>query len=241
VVLAAVLAPAAWLASRRAARRGGPAPDPYWLAAAFNIVLFAGWLGGHPGAHMTYLFQLVTPMAILALWPLLAPHSWGSTAVMLALPVSLLVNLQWFPLSLEAFREAERGQEDIGRLIARHGRVLGGTEVAGLLALAGRPVLDSGHTEYIVNATPPAAFPWDPPPLAPRLLLDVRWQTFESQLRSDLAGLHYDLVLRSSRDGGVFPAAWLAGYRQTGSVNVSFPWALQRWPVDVFEPRAPAP
>src|SRR4029077_15115430 len=44
-------------------------PSPFAFASAVNAAVFLAVFGGHPGAHMTYLFQLVTPLLIVALLP----------------------------------------------------------------------------------------------------------------------------------------------------------------------------
>ena len=48
---------------------------------------------------------------------------------------------------------------------------------------------------------------------------------------------HYDLIIRNRRYGWLPEdlAAW--GYTRRASVDVTFAWTGQAWPVDLWEPR----
>ncbi|MGE3704982.1 MAG: hypothetical protein AB7I13_06890, partial [Vicinamibacterales bacterium] len=119
-------------------------PNVFVFGAAANAAVFFIWLGWHPGAHMTYLFQLVLPLLMPAVLPPLAHRPWPRAIVAAALPVALVLCAPYFTWSFERFRTAEATFARLDRVIRSHASVLGSTEVAGLLARAGRPVLDSG-------------------------------------------------------------------------------------------------
>src|SRR5205085_12108463 len=82
-------------------------PTPFAFAAAANACVFFAWLGWHPGAHMTYLFHLVTPVLIPAMWPALARREWTRTFVAACLPVAFVLNAGYFPLAPARFARAE--------------------------------------------------------------------------------------------------------------------------------------
>lgn len=209
--------------------------DLFGFTALANGAVFLFWLGGHSGAHMTYLLQLVSPALILALWPHLPWAGWGRTAVLAALPLALAFNLHWFPRSFAAFSQAEETYRGLERSVAQHGNVLGGTEAAVALLRAGQKVLDTGQSEYFGAAVGQRVLPL----LVPPMLLQQRWDAMRTEIQDGIEGRRYDLVVRSRRRGGVVPAELLAHhYRTDGTIEVSFPWASQRWPLDLWVPRA---
>lgn len=216
----------------RTGHAGGSRPDVYAFAALANFAAFAVLLGGHPGAHMTYALQLVTPVALIAVLPRLSVTSWPRAAVAAALPVSLALHASWFPLSFERFDRAERAFAHLSASIAEHREVLGSTEVAGLLALAGRPVVDSGQSEYFWHAASDAPLPG----LVPRGVLSARWDAFTRDIADGVASGRFDLVIRSRRSG-LLPLELIERhYRRVETVPVDFAWAGQAWPVDLWEP-----
>jgi hypothetical protein len=224
--LALVISLVAAVAARRLER-----PTPYAFAAMANGCVFLGWLGWHPGAHMTYLFQLVTPVLIPAVWPTLARHQVSRAVVAAALPIAFALNAHFFPLTFERFRASEAAFAAVTRTVEAHQRVLGGTEIAGLLALDGRPVVDSGQSEYF-NV---AGFGESIPGLIAWNQLEARWEQFVERLDHDISTRQYDLIVRSRRNG-LIPADLVAEhYRQIGTIDLSFAWSGQRWPVDFWE------
>jgi hypothetical protein len=211
-------------------------PSPYLFAAMVNACAFFGWLGWHPGAHMTYLFQLVTPVLLPALWPAVSRGTWSRAAVAASLPLAFAINAHYFPLTFSRFRTSEASFAAIDRVVRDHQRVLGGTEIAGLLALQGRTVVDSGESEYF-NV---AGFGQRIPGLVPWTALEARWERFVDDLERDISTRQYDLIVRSRRNG-LIPADLVADhYRRTGTIDLEFAWSGQRWPVDLWEPAVSA-
>lgn len=219
-------------------RSGGRMRLDLWgFTVLANGAVFLVWLGGHSGAHMTYLLQLVSPALILALWPHLPWQGWGRGAVLLALPLTLGLNAHWFPQSFADFARAEDTHRELERKVAQHITVLGGTEAASVLLRAGRPVLDTGQSEYFAAAVGARALPL----LVPPAVLQARWDGMRAEIENGIEGHRYDLVVRSRRRGGVVPAELLARhYRTDGSFEVSFSWAGQRWPLDLWVPQVGA-
>ena len=116
--------------------------------------------------------------------------------------------------------------------ITAHPRVLGSTDVAGLLALAGRDVVDSGQSEYFAYASAARPLPW----LVPAEQVGAKWDAFAGSLATDISSGHYDLIIRNQR-WGLIPEDLVAmHYHRTSTVDIEFAWSGQRWPVDVWEP-----
>jgi len=212
-------------------------PDPYAFVAALGFLVYLALLGGHPGAHMTYLFQLVTPALVVAVVPRLAGRPAARAAALAALPVAVAWMAPWFPWSFETFRRGEDAFAAVAAALEGRGEVLGSTEAAGVLALAGRPVTESGQSEYFGGI---AAAPRLPVLPVPDGVLAERWEAFRADIRAGLEARRYDLVIRSRRPGGVIPEDLLAGsYRVSATVPLLFAWTGQAWPVDLWEPRPP--
>jgi hypothetical protein len=213
-------------------------PHVFAFASVVNGAVFFLWLGWHPGAHMTYLFQLVTPVIIPALLPAIGRNTWARAAVAAALPVALGLNAHYFPRAYERFTAAEEEFAAVAAMVNAHRNVLGSTEIAGVLTLAGRPVLDSGQSEYFGDASTEYLVPG----VVPAGVIRDRWDTFLIGMDNDIGAERFDLIVRSRRHG-LIPRDLLAEhYHQTRTVVLDFAWSGQRWMVDSWEPgRSTAP
>jgi hypothetical protein len=223
------------LLSTNRARGARRRVSPWAFGAAVNAGVFFGLFAGHPGAHMTYLFHLVTPLLMLALLPAVQRSPWSRALVVAALPVAFLLNASYFPLTFGRFRAAENTFATLQRTITGHRNVLGSTEVAGPLALAGRRVFDSGHSEYFGQAGSDRRWPG----LVPRDELDARWTAFLDEIDAGLEHRRFDLVVRSRRPGLIPSEPLQQHYRRVATYDVDFAWSAQRWPLDVWEPQQP--
>lgn len=208
-------------------------PSPFAFASAVNAAVFVAVFGGHPGAHMTYLFQLVTPLLIVALLPHLGEQSWARALVITALPIAFVMNAHYFPLTFGRFRDAEATAAQLSDAIRSHRRVLGSTEVAGAIALSGQPVFDSGHSQYFGTAGIDRRWPG----LVPADLLRARWDSFMSEIETGITGQRFDLIIRNRRPGLIPDGLVAAHYVRIATIDVDLPWGAQHWPVDLWEPR----
>ena len=129
---------------------------------------------------MTYMFQLVTPLLLVALLPGFDERSWAGALVAIALPIAFVANAHYFPLTFGRFRAAEATFAQLSDAIRAHHYVLGSTEVAGPLALAGQPVFDSGHSQYFGDA----AIRYRLPGLVPADAIDGRWKAFLAEINA---------------------------------------------------------
>ena len=208
-------------------------PSAFAFASAVNAAVFVAVFGGHPGAHMTYLFQLVTPLLIVALLPQLGAQSWARALVIVALPIAFVMNAPYFPLTFGRFRDAETTAAQLSDAIRSHRHVLGSTEVAGAIALSGQPVFDSGHSQYFGAAGSDRQWPG----LVPADLLRARWDSFLKEIDTGITAARFDLIIRSRRPGLIPEQLVAEHYVRIATIDVDFPWGAQRWPVDLWEPR----
>jgi hypothetical protein len=208
-------------------------PGIFTFASIVNAATFFLVLAGHPGAHMTYLFQLVTPVLMLALLPRLGQLAWPRAAIAAALPIGFALNAHYFPLTFARFSAAEAVFAQLTGVIEAHQNVLGSTEIAGPLALAGRPVVDSGHSQYFGAAEIDRRLPG----LASPAVLHARWDNFTGEIAQSITAQQFDLIVRSRRPGLIPLDLVTTHYVRTGTFDLDFPWGAQNWPVDLWEPR----
>jgi len=207
-------------------------PSPFVFGTVVNAAVFFAVFGGHAGAHMTYLFHLVTPLFIVALLPRFDEPSWTGALVAVALPIAFLANAHYFPLTFARFRASEATFAQLSETIRAHQHVLGSTEVAGPLALAGRPVVDSGHSQYFGAA----AIGYRMPGIVPADAIDARWQAFLTEIRSGIISDQFDLIIRNRRPGLIPDGLVAAHYDRASTIDIDFPWGAQHWPLDLWEP-----
>jgi hypothetical protein len=213
-------------------------PNIFTFATLVNTGVFLGWLGGHPGAHMTYLLQLVTPMLTLAVVPRIGRRASDRAGFGLLAVAAFALNAHYYPLSLARFERAETVFARLGADLKGHHAVLGSTEVAGLLALFGRPVVDSGHAEYFGEAALDGSWPG----VASAAAIRDRWDRFNRDITSQIASRNFDLIVRSRRHGLIPRRTVEQNYQRVGTLDLEFAWAGQRWPIDLWVPsQQPAP
>ncbi len=209
-------------------------PDPLAFVAAVNAVVFFGWLGHHNGAHMTYLFQLITPVLIPAVWPILTKTSWPRAIVTASLPVALVLNAGYFPWTFARFTASETQFARLEETIRSRPRVLGSTEVAGLVALAGKPVVDSGQSEYFEVAGRGDSWPG----VIPGDVIWSQWDRFVTEMTEGIEAGRYEIIIRSRRRGLIPEDPISPNYALEQTIDLDFAWSGQQWPVDVWLPRA---
>jgi hypothetical protein len=196
-----------------------------------------GILGGHTGAHLSYFFQLLTPYLVVVALAKAARHKFALGLFRLSLPVAILANAHWFPL--DPVRIAKAGDDfSVARDLIRSSREsLATSEFAGILAEARRPVADTGHSAYLVNAArPPPA--WLQKFVPPASAIRAEWEAEGAAIRAGVDQQRYDLALIGRQPSLLFPLDRLVErYEQAGTMTIDMPWALQRWPVILWRPR----
>jgi hypothetical protein len=214
-------------------------PPGFWAFAAFcGAAVLAASLGGHPGAHMTYFFHLLTPFAVVAVTAAAGPHALPRRAMAFAFPVAILLSAQWFPADPSTFAVAEADFATAASLIAQAHQPLATTEFAPLLLAAGHRAPENGHADYFpyALARPPPALlaPLFPP--APVLARQAALLT--RPIEDGLAARRFDLVLTNRFGFGLIPRPLLeAHYRVVGELPVAMPWAAQAWTAEIWRPR----
>lgn len=226
-----------FLAAGAAALAAGGRPPRFWgfaaLAAAAALVVA---LGGHPGAHLSYFFQLLSPPFALAVLGA-AGGTAARRAFLFALPLAMLANAARFPLDPDRFAAAEARFAAAGRLLAAAQAPLVTTELAALAALDGLPAPETGHSEYF-----PAAAALDPPPLLeplwpPRAAFAPGLVGFAAAIEAGLAEQRFDLVI-ANRGSALVRGETLVRcrYAVVDRLEIEMAWGGQRWSVDVWRP-----
>jgi hypothetical protein len=211
---------------------------PFWsFAAASAALALLVLLGGHPGAHMSYFFQLLSPPLALAVLGAAARREAARRAFVLALPVAMLASAHWFPLDPDRFARAEARFAEAAELVSAARAPLVTTELAAAAVLAGHAAPETGHSEYFAEAVA----------VAPPLLLQPLWlprdvieRTFGGIARDVTAGIEaraFDVVI-ANRGSALVRRTDLAraGYRIVGTIGIDMPWSFQRWELDVWRP-----
>lgn len=243
--LLAMLAALVVRAGRRPVRPGPigllpPGSFPAFAAGCGGLALLAS-LGGHPGAHMTYFFHLLSPFAIIALTGAAGAADadpWPRRAMILAFPLAIIASADCFPWRIGSFAEAEKDFAEAARLIAAADRPLATTEFAPLLLAAGHRAPETGHSEYFAGALEHPPPGWLQPLWPPRAALAERAEALSAAIGDGLRERRYDLVLTNPFGFGLIPRPLLeAHYRRAGHLPVAMPWASQRWQAEIWHPR----
>ena len=92
-------------------------PSPFAFAAAVNATVFFCVFAGHPGAHMTYMFHLMTPLLLVALLPGFDERSWAGALVGDRLANRVCRQCALFSADVRA---VSGGRSDIRATLRRH-------------------------------------------------------------------------------------------------------------------------
>lgn len=213
------------------------APSFWSFAALAALAALLAVLGGHPGAHMSYFFHLLSPPLAVAVLAAGARRPAVGRALRLALPAAMLANAHWFPLDPDRFAEAEARFAAAGRLIEAAEAPLVTTELAALAALDGDAAPETGHSEYFAEALA----------VEPPLVLEPLWLP-RAAIGQELAGLaeeigagldrhRYDVVIANQGSSLVRPETLRrCHYRVVDRIELDMAWSFQRWPLDVWRP-----
>ena len=212
----------------------GVRPSPFAFAAAVNATVFFCVFAGHPGAHMTYMFQLVTPLlhrrALAAFRRafLGTERSWRSR-----LPIAFVANAHYFPLTFGRFRAAEATFAQLSDAIRAHharARVDRGRRTAGACRSAG--LRFRSLAVFRRRRHPSTAWPG----LVPADAIDGRWNAFLAEIKRGIVEERFDLIIRNRRPGLIPDGLVAAHYDRVATIDVDFPWGAQHWPLDLWEP-----
>lgn len=211
----------AWLAAAvlmlPRARWGGEAR--FWgFAALCGLAVLLVSLGGHTGAHMTYFFHLLSPSLAIALAAATGRAAGPPRALILTLPLAVLLNAHWFVLSPDRFAAAEARFAIAAEALSGARSSLVTTEFAALAALAGHVPVETGHSEYMVDAAGADAL--------------------RRRIADDLAARRFEVVIVNRNNGGLVHARDVeaAGYRRAAAIPVDLVWAAQAWEADIWLP-----
>lgn len=211
--LLAALAAAA-IAAPRSLRRGEAG---FWsFAALCGLAVLLAALGGHSGAHMTYFFHLLTPPLAIAVAAASGAAPAAGRALILALPVAVVLNAHWFTLDPARFDAAEARFSLAAAALGAARAPLVTTEFAALAALAGHAPIETGHSEYMVDAAGAAAL--------------------RRRIAEDLAARRFDMAIVNRNNGGLVHARDVeaAGYRRVMALPVDLVWAAQAWEANIW-------
>jgi len=213
--------------------------DPGLLTAmaGFGLLAIVGKLGGHPGAHLSYIFQLLSPFVAATVLASATGDPGTRRIFRIALPIAVIANGHWFPLDFQRFRVAGESFADVRHLINGSQQVLATTEFAGLLALEGRPLIETGHAAYLNYALESPAPNWLEPLVPTTSVLEQEWRRIYCGVRSRVDAGTYDVALIGPFPSALIPFERLKRrYHLAYTFIVDMPWALQKWPVEVWQP-----
>ncbi len=214
------------------------APPRFWsFAAACAAAALLVALGGHPGAHLSYFFHLLSPPLAIAVLSAAARQKAALRAFRLALPVAMVASAPLYPLDPGRFTVAEARFATAERLMADARVPLTTTELAPLAALEGIAPPETGHSEYLLDSlevSPPQLLA---PLWLPRPLLARGIETLVDDVQAGLAEQRFDLVI-ANRGSSLVRGSDLAAarYRIVDRIMIEMPWSLQSWPLDVWRP-----
>ncbi|MCX7010174.1 MAG: hypothetical protein NTY53_23540 [Kiritimatiellaeota bacterium] len=255
LLIAAVIAAGSALFSRMARKGCREASPPangsktlifrgiYLPLFALPVVawLFSYKLGLNGGAYMTYLYQLVTPLFILALFPHLGNgkgEGWQFVFLPLVAASLLLTSGSYHDINKD-FRQHDGGNwQKALDYVSTHTNILAVCSIAPLLFAQGKPVYDSGHSGCFghdaLKAPPRLSFFFP-------LLEQLRRQDlgFNRQITTGLVSKRFDLLMlnRQVSEWMAPPDIIAENYILFDHLSLYHAHDNYSWDIDIWKPK----
>ncbi|GFO64399.1 hypothetical protein GMPD_23180 [Geomonas paludis] len=208
------------------------------FALVLVACVFTFKLGLHDGAYMTYLYQLVAPLFVLSVFPLLDRAGAWSYLILPLLALNLLRTSAAYSDLDNAFGPKDRANwEKAATYVSSHRNVLNSAAVAPLLFAQGKPLYDSGQSQYFscgLEQPPPFGF------LFPRVE-EVRGQSarYREDIVAAIKAKKFDLLMLDRSF-----SKWIAPeelfpqyYTHRDVVTLYMPHMGYHWQIDIWEPK----
>lgn len=210
---------------------------PFFTMLSVSLV-FSVKLGLHTGAYMTYLFQLVSPLFVLSLFPHLGREKGWQFIFLPLLAANLLQTSGIYQDINEDFRHFDDGNwQSAQNYVSTHRNILNSAAIAPLLLAQGKPVYDSGQSEYfqIPQIIPPPVNFFFPP------LKKVKIQSlkFKQEIETGIIEKRFDLLmLDRSFSSWIAPKNLISqNYTHRDVLTLYMPHTKYLWRLDIWEPK----
>lgn len=223
---------------------------PWCSLLAFAIFYLS--MGRHTGNWLVYLHQLFSPFLLLSL-AMVGKHLYddraslrrlvlqGMTSGLLLLNVTAVTSAAFLPGLPQEYLTS---WQTLSTIVSQHQTIFNSPAIASLLLQQGKPVPDSGQSEYFIRGTEREAklSSWFPQNAA----IAQRNDAYLNQVEADLKNRRYGLVILTHNLSPILPEAFLEKYyTYAGSIVAPMPAEAfrsnRRWLLDVYEPKVPAP
>jgi hypothetical protein len=222
-----------------------------WCSLLSFMVFYVS-MGRHTGNWLVYLHQLFSPFLLLSL-AMVGKQLYedrsslrrlllqGMASGLMLLNVAGVTSAEFLPGLPQDYVAS---WQNLSAIVAQHQSLFNSPAIASLLLQQGKPVPDSGQSEYFIKGTERDAklSSWFPKNAA---IVD-RNNAYLNQVESDLKNHRYGLVILTQNLSPILPEAFLEQYyTYAGSLIAPMPAeafrSKRRWLLDVYEPKGTAP
>jgi hypothetical protein len=222
---------------------------PWCSLLAFTIFYVS--MGRHTGNWMVYLHQLFSPFLLLSL-AMLGKQLYkdraslrrlllqGLASGLMLLNVAGVASAEFLP---GLPKDYVASWQNLSAIVGQHQRVFNSPAIASLLLQQGKPVPDSGQSQYFINGMERKAklssfFP------SSNAMVD-RNNAYLNQVEQAVTKHQYDLVIITQSRSPILPEDFLSQhYTYSGSIHAPMPPAPfigpRNWLLDVYQPNSVA-
>jgi hypothetical protein len=165
-------------------------PDYIWYCFACSLVVIVFGIGKHPGNHLSYLFQILSPFLLAGIFISM------SRAIKLTWIYQILVFAAFYnsysSLPQDFSLETEHNWEKLERMISTADHVYASPIVIGLVLKSGGEIFNDGHTNYFSGVPGQQSFPLHE---NPEETVEQVWEKHVNRIFSMIAAQEFDLII----------------------------------------------
>ncbi len=207
--------------------------DFSWFSFIISTLAFILILGQHQNNYLTYMFQIMTPFGVVAiLQHLRSNNSFSVFAIALVL-INLFIFCRWI-LYPNDWRPYQAHWDRMEKAIKGSKKVLNSPALAAVLLQMGKPIFDSGESEFFYLTKP-----YPKTIIAPDFyLVKQREIEYSAMIEKDIASKKFDQIIITEDKTTIFTRAnIMQNYIYQQTIPLDMPQTGQMWNVDVWIPK----
>jgi hypothetical protein len=204
------------------------------LYLLMSLGIFYFKLGRHDGSWLVYIHHLISPFLIIIVLQFISKQKLGKFILVFLLFLNLFCLTK--PDFLQGSQSDNNAWEDMKILISQHNNILNSPAIVPLLIDQGKPIYDSGLTEYFQYSIKRNLFGIN---LPDEQLAKDRNDQLMQKVANTIESKGFDLITMTNHYSLFVSEDNLQKYYQyKKTITVPMASSFQNWKLDIWEPKS---